>query len=174
MYSAIANPPTSLASNRRVIFGLDHLHRKILENGVLNTDGSLAQTNAGWGMGLDLLAPGYPLCIPNRSGSFRSFSGSSAATPLVAGVAALLIGEEPKLTAIEVQALLRLGCSPGRNLVAGHCRHEDYGYGILNAKRSLNQLRDWKKDVGMASKEVTTMVATIEKERTNWLKNIWH
>lgn len=66
-----------------------------------------------------------------------SFGGTSAATPLAAGIAALMLSRQPDLTALEIRTLLRqtcdqIGFEPYSNGVAPH-----YGHGRVNAARAV-------------------------------------
>lgn len=141
----------------------------VLAVGAADQNGNLYRVKKGWGQHLDMLAPGQTICASTDIyGERTSFSGSSAAAPQVAGAAALLISKEPTLRAIEVQAILRLGCSPGKGLKKGHPRHKDYGYGILNAKGLLDLLQQWQDRNEEARQQVARMVRCIECERRAW------
>lgn len=87
---------------------------------------------SNYGTGIDLCAPsnnvhtygrlGLPgLAIlaasgPHPSSKDVSFGGTSSATPLVAGVAALVISANPSLTALDVASILRSTASKDLNL----------------------------------------------------------
>ena len=85
----------------------------------------------------DLVAPGSNIlsCCHKKSFgqySYTSRSGTSMATPMVSGAAALLLGMYPQLTNTEVKYLLQhtcdnLGYPPNRQ-----------GYGLLNIERLLS------------------------------------
>lgn len=71
-------------------------------------------------------------------GPYKDFGGTSAATPLVAGVCALILSANPNLTAKEVKEILiqtadKIG-HPS-NYVNGHSRR--YGYGRVNADKAV-------------------------------------
>lgn len=82
------------------------------------------------------------------------FGGTSSATPLVAGVAALAISANPDLTATQVKQILQetadkivdpnpdpaLGQSKGNYDANGHS--EWFGYGCVNAARAAQRARD--------------------------------
>jgi len=66
-----------------------------------------------------------------------NFGGTSAATPLAAGVAALMLSRQPDLTATEIRTLLRqtcdkIGFDAYTNGVSPH-----YGHGRVNAARAV-------------------------------------
>jgi hypothetical protein len=72
----------------------------------------------------------------DSSGSYTNdFGGTSAAAPLVAGIAALMLSAKPDLTPSEIRAILqqtaeRIG-DPGDYDATGHS--DKYGYGRVNA-----------------------------------------
>lgn len=71
------------------------------------------------------------------------FGGTSAATPLAAGIAALVLSKNPTLTCSEVRTILRKSCDKigGVTYTGGEAgcggRNDFYGYGRLNAYRAL-------------------------------------
>jgi subtilisin family serine protease len=68
------------------------------------------------GQDLDVAAPGYPVPVvwANQQGQldYSFFWGTSAATPHVAGIAALLLQKNPNLTAAEVESILETTAMP--------------------------------------------------------------
>lgn len=99
---------------------------------------------------LDFVAPGgfgMGVYTTDRTGLqgnafgnyWSSFAGTSAATPLAAGVAALLLAHHPHLTHSQIRQLMRttadkIGPEP---YIGG--RNDRYGYGRINAARALTQ-----------------------------------
>lgn len=89
----------------------------------------------------DLVAPGVNILAPDTLGGFRSFTGTSFATPFVTGAAALLLqwgivlGNDPFLYAEKVKAYLRRGARPLR----GEERYpnERVGFGALCVADSI-------------------------------------
>jgi subtilisin family serine protease len=83
---------------------------------------------------VDISAPGIGLEVPGaEAGQTVSFSGTSAATPLVTAAAALLRAESPQRTPAEITALLKLYSND-----AGEPGPDDaIGAGILDAGRLL-------------------------------------
>ena len=80
--------------------------------------------------------PGFCSCTGRvTDGKYTLFGGTSAAAPLVAGVAALVWSQRPELTAPQVKALLRRSArdlgAPGRD--------DDYGYGLVDAYRAVTR-----------------------------------
>jgi serine protease len=115
---------------------------------------------SNFGAGLDIVAPGgeggpsspmarqplpNPDCAPPgerllstvptsaTDPPYGQAAGTSMATPMVAGVAALLLGQQPKLTVAEVEARL-LGTA---YFDGGYMTKSEYGAGMLRADRAL-------------------------------------
>lgn len=95
----------------------------------------VAPSNGGWN---DIVAPDPVGAVGWTTDDFKTnFGGTSGATPLAAGIAALMLSRQPDLTAVEVRALLRQTCDkighePYVNGVA-----PQYGYGRVNAARAV-------------------------------------
>jgi subtilisin family serine protease len=88
--------------------------------------------------------PGYNagrLADGDRAGNYtNSFGGTSSAAPGVAGVVALVLSENPALTAAEVREIIRRSCdridpAGGAYDAAGHS--PKYGHGRVNAARAV-------------------------------------
>ena len=69
-------------------------------------------TFSSWGPNLDLMAPGVDSIAYDPIGVTNGFGGTSAATPVIAGVAALVLEANPTLTAAQVQAILQATTRP--------------------------------------------------------------
>ncbi|MCB0209702.1 MAG: S8 family serine peptidase [Anaerolineae bacterium] len=87
---------------------------------------------SNYGSGLDVVAPGQ-LIYSTLPGGYTYLSGTSMASPHVAGLAALIWSAEPSLTNTEIRQIIRdtaddLG-SPGYDIF--------YGYGRINAWKAL-------------------------------------
>jgi subtilisin family serine protease len=67
---------------------------------------------SSWGPNLDLMAPGVNTVTYDPVGATNGFGGTSASTPLIAGVAALVLNINPELTPQQVQAILQSTTSP--------------------------------------------------------------
>ncbi len=89
----------------------------------------------------DLVAPGVDLLVPASGGGTMRVTGTSFATPLVTGTAALLMewglvrGNDPYLYGEKMKAFLRRGARPLRG--ESVYPNERVGYGGLCAKDSL-------------------------------------
>lgn len=94
----------------------------------------------------DLAAPGVDLLVPTSEGSTQRVSGTSFATPLVSGAAALLMewgiekGNDPYLYGEKLKAYLRKGAKKLRGET--DYPNERVGYGALCAAQSLPQVEN--------------------------------
>jgi hypothetical protein len=108
------------------------------DNPYVITVGATTSTDAlaSWsntGNYLDLAAPGVSIQTTTRGGGFGSTSGTSYSSPIVAGVAALMLSANPDLNPDQVQTLLRqsaddlgtAGWDPG------------FGWGRVNAAQAV-------------------------------------
>lgn len=90
-------------------------------------------TISNWGDELDLSAPGESIWSTWPNGSYATLSGTSMATPHVAGLAALMKSVAPKATNTDIEQILRntakdLGLTGWDN---------KFGYGRINAFDAL-------------------------------------
>ena len=113
--------PGNLASVNAVGALDHHVHRVFFSN---------------YGPDLEFCAPGLGVYTTDKTGTvgytdadYVYFGGTSAATPFVAGVAALILSVDSTLTAPEVEDILR--CSATDLGVPG--RDDFYGHGYVNA-----------------------------------------
>ncbi|MBN2011847.1 S8 family serine peptidase [candidate division KSB1 bacterium] len=80
-------------------------YHETISVGAVNNYGTLASFS-NYGQTVDLVAPGVDLMTTDRFNSYRNFSGTSAAAPVVTGIAALLISRQPELSPAEVRNIL--------------------------------------------------------------------
>ncbi|MCD7836492.1 MAG: S8 family serine peptidase [Lachnospiraceae bacterium] len=89
----------------------------------------------------DLVAPGVGITAPNLYGGYTAYDGTSFATPIVSGSAALLMewgivrGNDPFLYGEKVKAYLRAGAEPLRG--ESEYPNDRVGYGKLCVANSL-------------------------------------
>jgi len=88
---------------------------------------------SNYGPGLDIMAPGTRIWSCKAGDSYQELSGTSTATPFVAGVAALMLSVNPALTPSEVGNILNRTAtdisSPGYDITTG--------WGVVNAKKAV-------------------------------------
>lgn len=91
----------------------------VLSVAALGTDGGKAGFS-NYGAWVDVAAPGTALTTTTASGGYTTgFSGTSGACPMVAGVAALLMGQFPSATAENVRRALTATARPVVHPTAG-------------------------------------------------------
>lgn len=98
------------------------------------TDSSDAVASfSNYGSWIDLAAPGVSVLTTSSGGSYDYWSGTSFSAPIVAGVAALVLSEQPSLSASSLVSLLEQNAddlgAPGFDSY--------YGYGRVNAYRAV-------------------------------------
>jgi subtilisin family serine protease len=94
------------------------------------TTGDRAYAWSNYGSWIDVAAPGCNIA-PVRGGGYGRFCGTSSATPLVAGLAALALAQQPGATASAVSSAIERAATP----VPGVVR-----FGRIDAPRSLDAL----------------------------------
>ena len=94
---------------------------------------------SNYGEGLDLLAPGENIISSYNTGknNYAKMSGTSMATPLVSGIASLVAGFNPNLSPSEIESILE-NFANDKDTVG---RDDRYGYGIINAKNSVQNTK---------------------------------
>lgn len=115
---------------------------------------SEAWWGASYGPDVDVVAPCLEMATTDRLGGVGyspgdyhlGFNGTSSATPVVAGLAALLLSMRPTLSNVEVRRLIESSCdkiSPALYVYANvpakpsGTWHEEVGYGRINVERAL-------------------------------------
>jgi subtilisin family serine protease len=79
---------------------------------------------------------GYSTAV-GVAGNYTDFSGTSAACPQAAGLAALLLSVNPNLTRTQVVQRMVVSCDPIGGLAYNNGTNLFFGYGRLNAYRAL-------------------------------------
>jgi hypothetical protein len=115
------------------------------------TIGDFRSSFSNYGSELDLSAPGSGIATTDVSGTngyntsdYTNFSGTSAACPLAASVAAMMLAANPQLSESEVRAILAQTCDKVGNYVyfddATHNESSwsvELGYGRINMKNAV-------------------------------------
>ncbi|MBF0362424.1 MAG: S8 family serine peptidase [Oligoflexia bacterium] len=80
----------------------------------------------------------------------NKFNGTSASTPMVAGVAALILNANPNLSWRDVRIILAKSARKNDSTSsgwttngAGYNIHHDYGFGVVNAESAVNYAKTW-------------------------------
>ncbi|WP_017651594.1 S8 family serine peptidase [Fortiea contorta] len=132
--------------------------------GFMQTQPAIASYQAGLGMLTtdQIGAAGY------ESGNFTSnFGGTSSATPVVAGVAALILSANPDLTAAQVKKILQetadkiidvnpdpqLGLRAGTYDAKGHSQW--FGYGKVNAAKAVQAASQLRAVASSGTKQIS-------------------
>jgi subtilisin family serine protease len=89
------------------------------------------------GQKVDLVAPGVDILSLKPNNGFENRTGTSEASPQVAGVAALLIADRPNADSLSIGSSLRNGVTK----IPGSDTNGALGAGLLNAKGALDDLR---------------------------------
>ncbi len=116
---------------------------------------SEAWWGASYGPDVDVVAPCLEMPSTDRLGAdgynplgdyYDRFNGTSSATPLVAGIAALLISARPSLSNADVRRLIESTCDKISPALYAYANvgskpsgtwHQEVGYGRVNAERAL-------------------------------------
>ncbi len=94
---------------------------------------------SSYGPHVDISAPGHQVMSTWVNGSYMRGNGTSMASPVVAGAAALLRSHYPGISALQTAALLRMTADPIDHLEGNADYTSQLGYGRLNMYRSLTE-----------------------------------
>lgn len=101
---------------------------------VAATDGGTSKAGfSNYGSWVDLAAPGSGLISTGVGGGYTGFGGTSGACPHIAGVAALIWGANPSLTAAQVRAAMEDTATAVNQWPYG----EFCNYGVVNARLAM-------------------------------------
>ena len=88
---------------------------------------------SNWGSWVDVTAPGVSIQTTNRSGGYSVVSGTSPATPHVAGIAALLLSRSPSLTPSQIESTIELNS----NDLGSTGKDDIFGWGRINLRKAV-------------------------------------
>ncbi|HEY5821582.1 MAG TPA: S8 family serine peptidase [Propionibacteriaceae bacterium] len=94
---------------------------------------SFSQTGAH----ISVAAPGVDILSTYLAGGTTTMSGTSMATPHVAGVAALIKAAKPSATGVEIADILRTTARPLRDDPADAVPNDQYGAGCIDAEAAV-------------------------------------
>ncbi len=104
----------------------------------------------------------------SRGDRYKHFGGTSSATPLVAGICALILTANPNLTAREVKEILAKTADKigGASEYDGAGRSVKYGFGRVNAARAVEEAIKRKGGGAGTTTSTTTSTTTISTKPT--------
>ena len=160
-------------ANRKGIIavcGVDRLGQRIQFQDV---DGTAYGSEPG--ANLLVCAPGTNITTTALNGGMRNdFSGASAATPMVSGVAALMLSVNPALTWRDVPIILARTAQKNdfsdrsergwTQSPAGHWVHPFYGFGVVNAQAAVSLAQNWV-SVGGSDRQTQCDSTTLQVNR---------
>lgn len=112
--------------------GYPAAYPEVLAVGAVDYTGQRASFS-NFGDYLDVVAPGVDIASTFPDNQYAALSGTSMASPHVAGLAALLRAANPDLTNQEIMDILRYNSSDGGT----QGKDAFYGYGLVNSAASL-------------------------------------
>ena len=128
-----------------------------------NGDWPILAARASWDQGISWETGNFKFYRDgrDRGRNYKHFGGTSSATPLVAGICALILSANPDLTSKEVKQILQSTADkighPSEYSSNGHSLK--YGYGRVNADKAVAEaLR--RLDAGGSSNQPTVEVTT--------------
>lgn len=127
-------------------------------------------TYSNWGETLDLVAPGESIYSTTPNNGFLRMSGTSMATPVVAGVAALIKAQHPHFTNTDIENQL---LATTKDLGATGWDPKS-GYGRVDAYAALTQfdlLAPTLSDVSSSQEQVTGTVTKTLPKSTIMVRN---
>ncbi|RQO37751.1 hypothetical protein DBR39_12740 [Chryseobacterium sp. KBW03] len=108
-------------------------HANVFAVGSSDSNGVLS-TFSNYDGYVEFLAPGESIFTTIYDGSYWYFSGTSAATPVAAGCAALILSAVPSMTRVQLRDAIDFNCD--KTHVATGVKPTDrtleYGYGVIN------------------------------------------
>lgn len=124
------------ASGATKVYPACYTYSNILTVGAsTSSDERFTSSNYG-ATSVDIFAPGVGIYTTNFSGGYGGFSYTSAATPVVSGIAGLLLSYDPTLSPIEIKRAILNGADPV-SVLSDKC----VSGGRVNAWGAIEQLR---------------------------------
>ncbi len=87
---------------------------------------------SNYGDGLDIMAPGRNVLSTTPNNKYARYTGTSMATPHVAGIVGLMVAANPNITPNEVRQILR-------NTAENVGPAWEYGYGLVDAEAAVRE-----------------------------------
>ena len=114
---------------------------------------------------VDLTAPGDDICVAKRDGTYGTDSGTSFASPMVAGTAALLLSYNPNLTCLELKEAIMNSVDQ-----ISSYNNKILSKGRLNVLKAINYVK--KKNYAQTQNQYQNIVVKVEKINSNSINNL--
>jgi subtilisin family serine protease len=152
-------------------------------NGVFNVTATdiedLKWTKSTFGIEVDICAPGNSVRSTNQNSTYSNGSGTSMASPLVAGAAALLKAIRPELDAHQLAEQLRITSDIIDTITDNQYFYRKMGFGRLNAYRALTidylpsvRIEDFKATTNGSEALLSGDKLTVSFSATNLLNQV--
>ena len=122
----------------------------VIAVGAINSNNQRANFS-NYGGSLDVVAPGVNIYTTDRQGSngyysgdyCPDFTGTSAATPIVSGIATLILSKYPELTSTQVQNAIKKNCQwlpsyISTGSTSNNPWNSQIGYGLVDANQAIS------------------------------------
>src|SRR5699024_5171389 len=86
----------------------------------------------------DIAAPGVDVYSAYPEGTYRTMSGTSMASPAVAGTVALMMQTSPALTVDELKDLIKTSAFPLTDETYTEVPNNGFGHGLINAAAAVD------------------------------------
>lgn len=140
--NGLGTPVFWAVSNKKVPIGKDQVCSYAHTIAVGRSTSFDLVADCAYGSELDFLAPGERVFSSGAGGAFGSDSGTSFATPIAAGIGALVLAVNPGLPWHCVREVLRDSCDRIGGVNYGPNRHHElYGYGRVNAGAAVEKAK---------------------------------
>lgn len=98
-----------------------------------STSADISSTSSVRGLSIDIFSPGSSIWATTPNNGWQAFSGTSMASPVAAGVAALVFSVNPGLTPAQAEKVLSMSAQDWGN----DGNDALWGYGRINANRAV-------------------------------------
>lgn len=109
---------------------------------------------SSYGTFVDLCAPGVSIYTTTKGGGYGKVSGTSFAAPMVAGSVALIMAQDPSLTAAEVEHVLLSNTKP---LATTDAEKEKFGAGRVDIGKAIKSIVPEPKDTTPPTVSITSL-----------------
>ncbi|MCK9224452.1 MAG: S8 family serine peptidase [Candidatus Muirbacterium halophilum] len=109
----------------------------------------------------DWTAPGVDIISVESNGDYVQMSGTSMASPHIAGLCALILESGKQLSVEDIRYILRKSCSNSNS----NEYSKDYGYGFVNGKRALDIVMNGSVLKGKVDNNIVCDIKILENGR---------